>query len=224
MLIDDLFSSFNDSYESGDIKNATLSLMRSLGGILVTDKQEFVNLLNESEIPATIDMGEISLIDLYVENVGKNPKLALGSSLLLNMKNRMVSFDGEYEDINDENVKRAYKAICDYFRNTSSTDEFSNSAGLLGGALTAGAGLADTLLKNRQKKKFGMTDELLRQKQAKQEMLTKVIELKKSEQDAKIKEEEEKSKRNKRIIIISSVVVGVALIGGIIFYIKTRKK
>lgn len=224
MLIDDLFSSFNDSYESGDIKNATLSLMRSLGGILVTDKQEFVNLLNESEIPATIDMGEISLIDLYVENVGKNPKLSLGSSLLLNMKNRMVSFDGEYEDINDENVKRAYKAICDYFRNTSSTDEFSNSAGLIAGAVTAGAGLADTIIKGRQKKKFGMTDELLRQKQAKQEMLTKVIELRKAEQDAKIKEEEEKSKRNKRIIIISSVVVGVALIGGIIFYIKTRKK
>lgn len=224
MLLDDLFSSFNDSYESGDIKNATLSLMRSLGGILVTDKQEFVNLLNESEIPATMDMGEISLIDLYVENVGNNPKLALGSSLLLNMKNRMVSFDGELEDLNDENVKRAYKAICDYFRNTSNTDEFSNSVGLLAGAVTAGAGLADTIIKGRQRKKYGLTDELLKQKQAKQEMINKAIELRKAEQDAKIKQEEERSKRNKRIIIATSIIGGLAIIGGIIFFIKSKKK
>lgn len=224
MLIEDLFSSFNNSYESGDIKNATLSLMRSLGGILVTDKQEFVNLLNESEIPATMDMGEISLIDLYVENVGKNPKLALGSSLLLNMKNRMVSFDGELEDINDENVKRAYRSICDYFRVTNQNDEFSNAGGLVAGALSAGAGLADTLIKGRQRKKFGMTDELLRQKQAKQEMINKAIELRKAEQDAKIKEQEEKSKRNKRIIIASSIIGGLAIIGGIIYFLKTKKK
>ena len=56
MLYEDFYSQFIDSYNEGDNDAASLALMRELGNILVKKREDFVYLLNESEIPATTEM------------------------------------------------------------------------------------------------------------------------------------------------------------------------
>ena len=67
MLIEDLYESFVESYNEGDIKSASLALMKELGNILVKQKIDFVNLLNESDVPASIEMNDSELVNLFIK-------------------------------------------------------------------------------------------------------------------------------------------------------------
>ena len=114
MLQENLYSSFVESYNDGDMKTATLSLMKELGNIFVRNKEDFVYLLNESGIPATMEMTDSNLIDLFIANIGRSRKLVLGASMLVNMHNKQMGFDGD-EELSDIGVKGGYSAICSYF-------------------------------------------------------------------------------------------------------------
>lgn len=219
MLYADLFSSFVDSYNEGDIKSATIALMRELGNILVKKKDDFVHLLNDSEIPATVDMTDVRLVDLFVQNVPNNPKLALGASLLVNTHNKEMGFDGEGE-LNDDCVKAGYSCIMSYFND----EGYSNGIGeAIAGAVQGVAGAATTIAQGQQKKKYGATDIAQQKQAAKSAMVEQIMAQRQAQLDAAQKEKDRKAKTTKTILIVSGIVVGLAILGFVIYKIKSKK-
>lgn len=224
MLIEDLYESFVESYNEGDIKSASLALMKELGNILVKQKIDFVNLLNESDIPASIEMNDSELVNLFIKNIDTNKKLMLGSALLVNMHNKQIGFDGD-EEINDDGVKAAFAAIDEYFN--FSEDEYSNAvSGAVVGAVAQGVGelskLGTTALQGRQKKKYGALDIAKQKSEAKAAMTQQILAQRQAQIEAAQKEKEAKAKTTRTLLIVGGVVIGVAILGIIIYKVKKR--
>ena len=110
----DFHSNFNSSVENCDFESANKCLMTELGNILVRDKGDFVDMLNESGISASKSMTDAQLVNLFMDNVKSNKKLILGASLLANIHNKKMGFDGE-DEINDGAVKTGYAVMNSYF-------------------------------------------------------------------------------------------------------------
>jgi hypothetical protein len=98
--------------------------MTELANILVRSKGDFVDMLNESGVYATIRMSDSELINLFISNAPNNKKLLLGASLLTNVHNKQMGFDGD-EEISDSGVKNGYAVLTSYF-NDDMNEETSN--------------------------------------------------------------------------------------------------
>ena len=114
MLYTDFCDDFNICLNKGDYTSANEVLMHELGATLVRRKQDFVHLLNESSVPAKMSDSDTELIDTFVNHVPYNKNLMLGASLLVNMQNKEVNFDGDAK-LSDENVKNGYHVMKTYF-------------------------------------------------------------------------------------------------------------
>lgn len=132
MTTADFCKDFYASIDAGDINGATHSLMKELGRILVRNRKDFVDLLNDSGVSASLNDTDGQLVNKFVDNVSDNPKLTLGASLLTHMHNKQMGFDGESE-LSDEGVKNGYYAMQSYF----SAEGIGSST--LGGAASGGA-------------------------------------------------------------------------------------
>jgi len=245
MLYEDLYSSFVESYNDGDMKSATLSLMRELANILVRNKADFVHLLNESEIPATIDMTDVRLVDLYIDNITKSKKLVLGSALLVAMHNKQMGFDGD-EELSDDAVKGGYSAILDFFtKDDSNARDFYNfdmdslkglgqstaggaaSGGVVGaiaGAVSDTAKLGTKIAEGKQKGKYGAIDMASKKQEAKSAMMQQLLAQRQAQIEAATKQKETKAKTTKTLLIVGGVIVGLAIIAGVFYAIKKGKK
>ena len=93
----DFYSEFSSALGDGDVSGANAALMKQLAEILVNNKADFVDMLNESGIDADTDMSDAELIQLFVDNAKNNKKLILAASLLVNVHNKKMGFDGEDE-------------------------------------------------------------------------------------------------------------------------------
>lgn len=223
MLISDFNEEFPQFVNQGDFRNATNTLMYELGNILATNKKDFVELLNQSDINASLNDSNLRLINLFVSNVGENKKLSLGASLLIHVNNKEVNFDGNSE-ISDESVKCAYGLMNSYF---SGDDEgYSNAIDPVT-AIAEGvgkiAGFGQTIAQGQQKKKYGALDLASKQQEARSMMSQKLLELKQSQIDSAKKQQEGKSKTTRTLLIVGGVILGLAVIGGIFYVIKKRK-
>ena len=228
MLYEDLFSSFVTSYNEGDVKSAMTSLMRELANILVRSKQDFVDLLNESEIPATIDMTDVSLVNLFIENVTKKPALALGASMLVNMHNKQMDFDGD-DEMSDDGVKAGYVTIKTYFFDDYSGangEEFSYIPGLgqaIAGAVQGVSGLGSKIAEGQQKKKYGAMDLATKKQEAKAAMTQQILAQRQAQIEAATKKREGASKTTKTLLIVGGVVLAIGIIGFVIYKVKKKK-
>lgn len=114
----DFHSNFNSSVENCDFDSANKCLMIELANILVRSKADFVDMLNESGVYATIGMSDSELVNLFIANAQNNKKLLLGASLLTNVHNKQMGFDGE-DEISDSGVKTGYAVMNSYFNDES---------------------------------------------------------------------------------------------------------
>ena len=73
MLYTDFCTEFNRSVDRSDVNLAHRALMQELGRILVRDKQDFVDLLNESGYEAELVDSDIDLVDTFIDNVDRSP-------------------------------------------------------------------------------------------------------------------------------------------------------
>lgn len=217
MILDDFYSNFNHSLESGDLKSANKKLMYELGRIFVQNKNEFVDLLNESEIPATVDMNDVRLIDLYVDNINKNKKLMLGTSILVNVHNQKLSADGD-NYLDDENIKDTYRSLNSYY-----TDDYSNSVGAIAGAVGEVAKLGGKISEGQQKKKYGASDLATKKEDTKQALIQSVLAGQQATMEATRKRQEQQAKTTKTLLIVGGVILGLAIVLGGIYMIKKRK-
>jgi hypothetical protein len=217
MLLDDFYSNFNDSLENGDLKSANKKLMYELGRILVQNKNEFVDLLNESEIPATADMNDIRLIDLYVDNISKNKKLMLGTSMLVNVHNQKFSADGD-DYLDDENIKDTFRSLNSYY-----SDDYSNSVGAIAGAVGEVAKLGGKISEGQQKKKYGALDLATKKEDTKQALVQSVLAGQQAVMEATRKRQEQKAKTTRTLLVIGGAIALLGVLGLVIYKIKKGK-
>jgi len=228
MLYTDFCTEFNRSVKKQDVSSAHRALMQELGRILVRDKQDFVDLLNESGYEAELIDSDVDLVDTFVENVPYSPSLMLGASMLTAAHNRKMSFDGEDDYLDDSLVKSSYNVMYSYFAHEYQDEQSSNAVGaIVAGSLaaaTAGVNLARTQAeKKRERESAGRT--AYEQKEAsKQQMVQGILEAKKQQQDQLRAQQQDEAKNKRLIYIIGGSVLAVAIIGIAIYAIKKRKK
>jgi len=218
MLVDDFYSNFNSSIVQGDVRGAYEKLMKELGYILVRDKKDFVDLLNESNIPATIDMTSVNLVDLFVDNIHKSKKLMLGASILVNSHNRKMGFDGDVDD----QVKDGYLVTKEYFSNAvdpiTAIAEATGKLGEAAGTIVGGA------QKNKYAKNYGGLDLVSKKEDTKQILLQSVMAGQQAAMDAAKAKQESKAKTTKTLLIVGGVILGLAIVLGGVYMIKKRGK
>lgn len=229
MLISDFCEELNICINNEDYVSANRLLMAETGKQLVNNKKDFVDLLNESSIPASLNDSDIELIEKFVENIPINKKLMLGTSLLLNMKNKQSSFNG-LNELSDENVKNSYHTMRTYYSNTDgpiglSTVSGAATGGIAGGVIGAISDISkatDTVSRGQQKKKFGGLDMAQKREDTKQAIIQSVIEQKKTKLEQDKQKQDNKLKNQKIIYIVGGSILAITIIGIIIYKIKKQ--
>jgi hypothetical protein len=148
----DFHSNFNSSVQNCDFENANKCLMTELANILVRSKSDFVDMLNESGVYATISMSDTELINLFITNAPNNKKLLLGASLLTNVHNKQMGFDGE-DEISDSGVKTGYAVMNSYFNDESYDGVEEEKSNLIPFGLTTNVRTSKVAKRSRSQKK-----------------------------------------------------------------------
>lgn len=197
----DFYSEFSSALGDGDVSGANASLMKELAAILVNNKSDFVDMLNESGIDADADMSDAELIQLFVDNAKTNKKLILAASLLVNVHNKKMGFDGE-DEISDEVVKQSYFTMKSCFVDAPSDDEdFSYFP--VGLAISAGS------------KILGKGIDAVKERGAAKDKMRE--EARKRREEARRRAEEARKKRQQNMLIYGGVaIVGILVIGVIL--------
>jgi hypothetical protein len=174
----------------------------------VQEKQNFVEVLKNAGIPASVDDTEVVLVEKFVQNAPSNKKLLLGASLLVNHRNKITNFDGE-EEVSDAGVKNTYKTL------------YYNVAGvgdLIKGAIETGG----KVYEKESAKQTQFSDALKKQREFRQQLLQSALNEKKAQSESQKSSGNTKRKKKTTLIIIGSALVGLTIIGLIIY--KIRKK
>jgi hypothetical protein len=216
MLYTDFYSEFNQNISSNDLHAANITLMKELGNILVRNKKDFVDLLNESGIDASLNDSNVNLVNLFINNIDTNRKLILGSSMLIAMHNKQMGFDGE-DELSDQGVKNSYKVIKEYF-----IDDYSNVVAAIAGAVGALANVGSTAMQGQQKKKYGGLDLVAKKEASKQAMIQSILDQKKLQAETVRKQQEEKAKTQKLVYIIGGSVLAIGILGFVIYMVKKK--
>ena len=160
--------------------NAHELLMSEVGKSLVKKRPEFIELLSSTGVEADDSMSDIELVNRFIENLPQNKSLMISTAYMVNKNNSFVNADGT-EKISDNGVKLSYKIMYDFFNMDDenaveflNADGYSNSVGAIAGAIGAGAGLTDTIIKSRQRKKYGVQDMAQKQADARSQLLKSV--------------------------------------------------
>lgn len=197
----DFYSEFSSALGDGDVSGANASLMKELAAILVNNKSDFVDMLNESGIDADADMSDAELIQLFVDNAPTNKKLILGAALLVNVHNKKMGFDGE-DEISDDAVKQSYFTMKSCFVDAPSDDEdFSYFP--IGLAISAGS------------KILGKGIDAVKERGAAKDKMRE--EARKRREEERRRAEEARKKRQQNMLIYGGVaIVGILVIGVIL--------
>lgn len=223
MTYTDFCKEFNTSIERGDLNTSYNSLMQELGRILVRDKQDFVDLLNESGYEAEITDSDIELVDTFVENVPYSPSLMLGASMLTAAHNRKMGFDGEDNYLDDNLVKNGYAVMTNYFNGENSSNAVGAIVAGTLAATTAGVNLARTQQEQKRERESAGRKAYEQKEASKQQIITGILEGKKQQQEALKSQQERESKTKNILYIAGGAVVGIAIIGFIIYNIRKNK-
>ena len=222
MYVDNYENELREYVLNEDIPGANDFLMKKLGHIVVSNKTDFIDLLNENGIEADESMPSKQLIELFSDNTN-DKDLLIGASLLVEMGNKKIGFDGE-QHVNDENVKTGVAVMDSFFNEAIPDEKYSYIAPFLIGAISKGAKKliqkkrkSDIGAKRRGKSKRSSSDRLrqIAEFKMKQEALYRQ---KLAFEAAKVKAEKDKRKRKKRNTIIIASSLSVAVLVGILLY------
>jgi len=216
----DNFSLFESEYSKGNLATANVYLMHVMAELLVKDRENFVHLINESGIEASVTDKDSVLIDKYVNGL-VNKKLILGTAILIAQHNKKMGFNGD-ESLDDSSIKNIYDSMKVYYANSdysyaggTPTDPVSAVAMALGEGAKLG-----TAITNKKNKPL----EILAQKQqAKQSLVDNVLKTRQAQLDAEAKQKESADK-NKRVLYIALGVAGVVLVGLIGYKMLKKRK
>ena len=192
---------------SADTANANSLLMREVGKSLAKNKSNFVELLTSTGVPANDSMSDVELIDAFVNNIATNKSLKISTAYMINKSNAFLSADG-LEQVSDKGVKVSYKVMNDFFDNSDNTEEYQNAEG------EEKSNFIPIGMISRKAKRF------LKKDKAREDVKDGVAEQKKAEAAIKQKELESKAKTKKILIISGASLLGLAIIGLLVYKLK----
>jgi hypothetical protein len=231
MLVSNFNTDFENYVQNQDLEKATNTLLEELAKILVSNKSDFIDMLEESGIEADETMSKGQLIELFTINTD-NKKMLVGASLLANSYNKKLSFDGD-EEISDNSVKVGYALLNENFNGDEydevQDEEFSYIVPLLAGTVRGGVNLWRNN-RQRQGKSAEIKDPTfnkvieMRQELARRQMERAAIQQQKValEQQRIAQEEAKKKRKRTTTYVVIGTVILTAIIGTII-YVKTKK-
>tara|TARA_R110000868_G_scaffold181220_7_gene422083 strand:- start:8555 stop:9181 length:627 start_codon:yes stop_codon:yes gene_type:complete len=194
---------------ASDTANANSLLMKEVGKSLAKNKSDFVELLTSSGVPANDSMTDTELIDAFISNISTNKTLKISTAYMINKRNAFLNADG-VEQVSDKGVKVSYKVMNDFFDNADNNEDYENAEG------EEKSNFIPIGMIARKAKRFFKKDK------AQEDIKDGVVEVKKVEATVKQKELESKAK-NKKILIISGVsLLGLAIIGLVIYKLKNK--
>ena len=187
-----------------------------LGNCIASNKEDFVELLKESGVSASMSDFDEQLAEKYVTNVPNNKELLIGSAYLCAYNSTSIAFSGDKVVSNDQ-VHGIGKELFTYFEmgNEDQSDFDANAllgmisgagkdiaggamsggpAGAYAGAAKAGLDLAGKVMDGKNRKLYGGLDLMQKQQDAKSQMIQAALAAKKAEQDAAAKKSRRKSK------------------------------
>jgi hypothetical protein len=141
--------------------------------------------------------------------------------LLVNMHNKQMNFDGS-NDLSDDGVKMSMIVLDEY--HCFDDEETSNVGGAWAKALEGVVGLGGKIAEGQQKKKFGVTDSIAKQKESKNALMQQILAKKQADADALKKSNEDKQKTKRTLLYVGGGVLALAIIVATIYFIKKRKK
>jgi hypothetical protein len=231
MLVSDFNTDFETYLQNQDLEKATNRLLEELAKILVSNKSDFIDMLEESGIEADETMSKGQLIELFTTNTD-NKKMLVGASLLANSYNKKLSFDGD-EEISDDSVKVGYALLNENFNGDEyeevQDEDFSYIVPVVAGLVRGGVNLWRNN-RQRQGKSAEIQDPTfnkaiqMRQEMARRQMERAAIQQQKIalEQQRLAQEEAKKRRRRTTTYIVIGTVVLSAIIGTVI-YLRTKK-
>lgn len=196
--MDDFYSQFDSALTREDISEANATLMSELGKLLVSNKTDFVDMLNKAGIEASVENGDAELIEIFIDNAPNNNSLLLGASLLINFHNKKTGFDGE-EEIDDDGVKKGYFTMKSCF--CDNEEGFSNFIpfGLIARAAKKGI------------------DAVKERRDAKDKMQEQAMKRREEERKRKELEREKREKKQRNMLLFGGIgVVGLIVIAAIL--------
>lgn len=203
-------------------------LMSEVGKSLAKKRADFIELLNTTGVEADNSMSDVELVNRFTENLPNNKSLMISTAYMINKNNSFVNADGT-EQISDNGVKLSYKIMNDFFTLDDenaveflNADGYSNVAGAIVGAVGAGAGLTDTIIKSRQKKKYGVRDIAEKQAESRSEILKSIAQQKMLQAQAAQKEAERKATTKKILLIGGISILVLGGIGLLIYKMKNK--
>lgn len=219
----EFYNNLIDYASKAKTTNANNLLMGEVGKSLARRKGEFVELLKSNGVDADEYMGDVELVDNFVQSLPNNKALMISTAYMINKNNGFVNAEGK-EVISDKGVKLSYKIMNDFFtKEDENAIEYLNVSGeAIAGAVTAGAGLADTLVKGGQKRKYGALDLAQQQAQARAEILKSLSEQKKLQAESAKTSAENKAKTKKILLIGGISVLVIAGLGFLIYKMKNK--
>lgn len=186
-------------------QNATDVVLQELAICLTNDKGNFVEILNNAGIPASVEDSDVVLIEKFTQNALANKKLLLGASLLINYRNKVINFDGD-EEVSDVGVKNAYNVLHYNFID----EEHSNLVPLLA---LGGKALGKAINKGGDASK--------KKADANAKIMAQVLEQRRRQAEEQAKKKAEAKKKTQNIILIGSTAIVLTIIGIIIY--KSKK-
>jgi hypothetical protein len=196
----EFYSGLNSMKYHGDNAGLRTLLMSELATVIRESPENFKLVLKKSNVPFNNDSTDEELADVFIDNIGKNKKLLIGSSFLIAHKNKKSSADGT-TNIPDNAVSDIAKGIYDCF---------SGADGVIAGAVSDLSKLAKTAIENNPKNQYRLAE--IRKQEAKEQSRDAI-------KQAIISNKLNSSKKSemnpttKKALIISASVVGVAIIG-----------
>lgn len=197
-------------------QNKHRQMMNKLGQIIVTDKSDFVSMLDASNTPYA-SQDDSDLIKAFIIDIPENDQLKVLTSYMLEDKLSATP------SVDNEAVYENYETIYNYWDFDLPEDYMkSNAVGAIAGAVSAGANLTNTALQGRQQRKYGATMAAQKQAESKTELLKGLIAQKQAEADKTKSIEENKSKTKRNLIIAGSIVAGLTIVGVAIYFIRRK--
>ncbi len=204
-MLNQFHSELNTYIRGNDNQNATHLILIELSKALVKDRESFIAVLRDADIPVKDSATDLELIDDYIKNVPNNSKLLLGTAFLVNHRNQTVGFDGVNE-VSDSGVKATYGEL----------DEFFNVGGIIGSIIGAGGNVTGKLLDRQTASQRSASNQLEKQQEARRKMIQTILEQRRADLAGK-----DKGTGNKTILIVGGVAV--LLMVGIGIYVAVKK-
>lgn len=212
-----------------DLEKASRVVMQELANIFVKKREDFVYMLTNAGLDANMSMSDGELIDLFLSNVHSNKKLLLGTAFLISHNNKVVSFDGD-EEISESGMKATHKVLYNYFDaheyDNFDSENYSNAVAAIAGALGAGAKLGTAIVEKKslgQKQNIASTELMGKKAEAKQQLVQSILAQRQAQQAGALAKQESIAKNKKIALIIGGSLLGLAVIGFIIYKVKKGK-